>query len=81
MHTISDVKAKLTEYMMGIDLAKLRLDELSSYADTLEKLARIDKEDYFDALLKVMTPNFGVCAKPDCDTQTAALEKEAETDG
>ena len=78
MHTIADVKARLTEHMMGIDLAKLRLDELSSYADTLEKLSRIGKGDYFESLLKVMTPDFGVCAKPEGDAQTETLAMGGE---
>lgn len=81
MHTVDDVKAKLTEYMMSIDLEKLRFDELSSYADTLEKLARIGKGDYFESLLKMMTPNFGVCSKPESETQESTLTMEVSDNG
>lgn len=67
--------------MMGVDLTKLRFDELSSFADTLEKLARIGKGDYFESLLKAMTPNFGVCAKPEGDVQTETLAMGVSDNG
>ena len=57
MHTATDLKNKLIDHMMGFDLNKLRMEELSGYAEIVSKINAMDKADYFDTMIKLIGNN------------------------
>lgn len=51
MATTETLKKKVIKHMNSIDLAKLSMQELSTYVFTLNTLIIMDKQDYMGSLL------------------------------
>ena len=65
---IKEVKDKLTTYLMSVDLAALTMADLNIYADTVCKLANLEKRDITEQLLINMAAGFNGKA-PSTDTK------------
>ena len=57
MHTATDLKNKLIDYLMEFDLHNLRMEELNGYAEIVSKINAMDKADYFDTMIKLIGSN------------------------
>ena len=65
MYTINDVKSKLIDYLMSIDLAGLTMMDLSGYTGIVCQVNGMDKEDYMTTLAKVMASGYKFGDKPE----------------
>ena len=58
MYTINDVKSKLIDYLMSIDLASLPLMDIAGYAGIVCQVNGMDKDDYMATLAKVVSSGY-----------------------
>lgn len=80
MHTATELKNKLIDYLMEFDLNKLRMEELSGYAEIVSKINSMDKADYFDTMIKILgSSGFGFKGT-DTKISDPAYEKETKDD-
>ena len=63
MYTINDVKSKLIDYLMSVDLAGLTMMDIAGYAGIVCQVNGMDKEDYVTTLAKTMANT--CCCKTD----------------
>ena len=78
MHTATELKNKLIDYLMEFDLNKLRMEELSGYAEIVSKINSMDKADYFDTMIKIIGNNGFGFKGTDTKISNPTYEKEAE---
>ena len=65
MNTLKDVKDKLIDYLMSVDLAGLSTCDLTGYTGIICQLSGIEKPDYMDTFYKAMTGGHGFGKKPE----------------
>ena len=65
MYTINDVKSKLIDYLMSVDLAGLTMMDLSGYTGIVCQVNGMDKEDYMATLAKIVASGYKFGDKPE----------------
>lgn len=69
-----DVKSKLIEHMMTLDLNRMTLADLQQYANITKTISEIDKPGYEQILASIASNNLCACSK-------AEEKKECENNG
>lgn len=64
--TFEKVKSNLAEHLLKIDLEKLSMMELTSYASMVAQLNPLyeEKEDYVSKMVEILSRSSGFCAAP-----------------
>ena len=75
MATCKKLKDKYIKHLMSMDLDKLDMTELNTFAFIIKTLDETERGDYFDRMVKLMPWSNGTCAA------TRATDKEDKTDG
>lgn len=53
MYAIADVKERLIEHLMTIDLNKMSMMDLSTYTNMVCQMINMDKPDYTDRIMSM----------------------------
>lgn len=64
MATATNIKKRFIDHVNKIDLEKLSLYELSTYADLVEKIEKMEKPDFVESLTKMGSIGFGFGSAP-----------------
>lgn len=75
MATCKRLKDKYIKHLMSMDLDKLDMAELNTFAFIIKTFDETEREDYFGRMLKIMPWSNGIGAV------TRATDKEDKTDG
>ena len=65
MYTLKDVKEKLIDHLMEIDLAGMSTCDLTGYTGIICQLSDLDRPDYMESLTKMMAEGYSFGKKPE----------------
>lgn len=70
MPTIKDVKDKLINHLLSIDLPSLNMMDLSTYTGIVCQVNGMDKEDYMTTLAKMVSDKYNLVEKTEAKEES-----------